>query len=144
LKASTGPSAIDAKFIRGTRLLPTKGWLGLEIGFGAGVKMTGKSIAVLKTHAAAAVIVVGGVIVAVPVFVCLLTGRIVEIAASWIVPRAPLAAHKFRQLAELAEARISGQASERLADLPAAPPGAHSAPWLTNFLRRALAIIPTR
>jgi len=99
----------------------------------------------IKAHVTAAIIVVGALIVAIPVCVFLLIGHIVEISASWLMLRAPVAVDKFRQLAELAEARISGQKMESAADLPVTTDGGIGLTFkLTAFLRRALSIIPSR
>lgn len=107
--------------------------------------MRGNLASAVKAHATAAIIVIGAVVVAIPVFVFLLIGHVVEIAASWIMPRAPMAVDKFRQLAELAEVRISGQKNEWPADLPASTGDEHGGtPKLTAFLRRALSSIPSR
>ena len=66
-------------------------------------------IAVFQNQIATAFVIVAATIIAVPVFVYLLIARMCEIGVSWIVPRTPIAADKLRQLAEMAETRISGQ-----------------------------------
>ena len=71
--------------------------------------MKTRLIAVFQTRIATAFVVIAATIVAIPVFVCLLIARVCELGVSWIVPRTPVAAGKLRQLAEIAETRISGQ-----------------------------------
>jgi hypothetical protein len=67
----------------------------------------------MKNLTAIIFIVAGAIIVAVPIVILGLIRIVWKLGLSLAAPRAPLVAEKIRQVAEAAEARISGQISKQ-------------------------------
>jgi hypothetical protein len=62
----------------------------------------------MKNTIAATFIVVGAIVIAIPIAILGLIRVIWEVGISLATPRAPIVAERMRQLAEAAEAHISG------------------------------------
>jgi len=63
----------------------------------------------MKNQVNVALIVVGAIIIAIPIFILGMFRLVWELAISLATPRAPLVTDKIRQLAAAAETRMSGR-----------------------------------
>ena len=72
-----------------------------------------KLVAAFKNQLVVAVIVVGAIVTAIPVFICGLIRVLWNAFASWARPRKPAIAEIIWRLAEAAEARIVGRAGKQ-------------------------------
>lgn len=72
-----------------------------------------KLVAAFKNQLLVAVIVVGAIVTAIPVFICGLIRVLWNAFITWARPRKPVVAEIIWQLAEAAEARIVGRAGKQ-------------------------------